>query len=338
MQPRRENQAPSDGGGEGLRDRRPRRGAASTRFPIVRRSAINGPTGQMSVGDTRNPLQIIELEVVARDGIEPSTRGFSGQLTACFGGRKPKKRNAFFKRRPNLPPRPSPDRTPRGRPTEPRRGAHAGQGVGRIATERGPNRAFLGARRGWENWEPGETDSTANGVSSRTVQGLKATKSRTLLIGAFERANTGLSPPIRTRGRGRGRPGSQEIANLCEQCHLKIDFPIPADQLSGDKEDNYDYEYCDQCARAVVRIAPKLTADITGRHSASPYISGMTSNPGIGFRRLCPASRYEGPYDHRTFGSFSPPSIPARAQSRICKPHVRTNHVILVATLPANNH
>ena len=43
-----------------------------TRFPIVRGSAIDGPG--WSAGDTRNPFRIIELEVVARDGIEPSTR------------------------------------------------------------------------------------------------------------------------------------------------------------------------------------------------------------------------------------------------------------------------
>ena len=116
----------------------------------------------------------------------------------------------------------------------------------------------------------------------------------------LERANTGLSPPICTRGRGCGRLRSQEIANLCEQCHLKIDLPVPADQFSGDKEDDYDCEYCDQCARVVVHIAPKLTVDITGRHSARPYSSGMMSNPRTGFRRFCSASRYEGPYDYRT--------------------------------------
>ena len=42
---------------------------------------------------------------------------------------------------------------------------------------------------------------------------------------------------------------------------MEIDLPIPADQLSGDKEDNYDYEYCEQCARVVVHIAPKLMVD-----------------------------------------------------------------------------
>jgi len=44
-------------------------------FPIVRGSAISGPG--WSAGDTRNPSQITELEVVASDGIEPSTRGCS---------------------------------------------------------------------------------------------------------------------------------------------------------------------------------------------------------------------------------------------------------------------
>jgi hypothetical protein len=48
--------------------------APPTHFPIVRGSAINGPG--WSAGDARNRIQIIELEVVARDGIEPSTRWF----------------------------------------------------------------------------------------------------------------------------------------------------------------------------------------------------------------------------------------------------------------------
>ena len=46
-----------------------------THFPIVRGSAIDGHG--WSAGDARNPLRIMKLEVVARDGIEPSTRGFS---------------------------------------------------------------------------------------------------------------------------------------------------------------------------------------------------------------------------------------------------------------------
>jgi hypothetical protein len=69
-----------------LSRRRPGRrvqGTQWTHFPIVRGSAIDGP-GQ-SAGDTRNPFRIIELEVVARDGIEPSTRGFSAARRAPSG-------------------------------------------------------------------------------------------------------------------------------------------------------------------------------------------------------------------------------------------------------------
>jgi hypothetical protein len=43
-------------------------------FPIVRGSAIDGHG--WSAGDTQNPFLIIELEVVARAGIEPATRGY----------------------------------------------------------------------------------------------------------------------------------------------------------------------------------------------------------------------------------------------------------------------
>ncbi len=49
--------------------------AASTRFPMVRGSAIDGPG--WSAGDAKTLLRINTLEVVARDGIEPSTRGSS---------------------------------------------------------------------------------------------------------------------------------------------------------------------------------------------------------------------------------------------------------------------
>jgi len=46
-----------------------------THFPIVRGSAIDAHG--WSAGDTPNPFRIIELEMVARAGIEPATRGFA---------------------------------------------------------------------------------------------------------------------------------------------------------------------------------------------------------------------------------------------------------------------
>ena len=57
-------------------------------FPIVRGSAIDGHG--WSTGDARNPSEIIELKMVARDGIEPSTRGFSVAPRVAFGAGKPK--------------------------------------------------------------------------------------------------------------------------------------------------------------------------------------------------------------------------------------------------------
>jgi len=36
-----------------------------------------------------------QLEMVARDGIEPSTRGFSGRRRVDFGVSKPKKENGI---------------------------------------------------------------------------------------------------------------------------------------------------------------------------------------------------------------------------------------------------
>ena len=56
-----------------------------------------------------------KLEVVARDGIEPSTRGFSIQRTGRFGASKLKAGNALPRERPNCPPRPSLFRIPLGR-------------------------------------------------------------------------------------------------------------------------------------------------------------------------------------------------------------------------------
>ena len=57
-------------------------------------------------------MQFMNLEVVAGDGVEPSTRGFSRQLKTRWTWS-----------------------------TEPRRGGHARQRVAGIATELGPNRA-----------------------------------------------------------------------------------------------------------------------------------------------------------------------------------------------------
>jgi len=60
-------------------------------------------------------MKFMYLEVAARDGIEPSTRGFSRQLTSQFGASKPKKRDEFSRGGPNRPRRPSPYRTQRAR-------------------------------------------------------------------------------------------------------------------------------------------------------------------------------------------------------------------------------
>ena len=79
-------------------------------FPIVRGSAIDGHG--WSTGDARNPSEIIELKMVARDGIEPSTRGYSVARRAEFGTSKPKTGNGFSTGRPNRPRRPRPYRTP----------------------------------------------------------------------------------------------------------------------------------------------------------------------------------------------------------------------------------
>jgi hypothetical protein len=82
--------------GHGLRTKGPRVGCASNRS---------------RAGDARNRMQFNELEMVTRDGIEPSIREFSRQLTACFGLRKPKT-GAGAKRVVELAPsRPSGDRT-----------------------------------------------------------------------------------------------------------------------------------------------------------------------------------------------------------------------------------
>ncbi len=94
----------SDAGGP----RRRPPGPVSTNFPIVRGSAIDGPG--WSAGDVRNRRRIIELEVVARDGIEPSTRGFSVRRRARFGAPKPKNVEGFPRARPNRLARPSPCR------------------------------------------------------------------------------------------------------------------------------------------------------------------------------------------------------------------------------------
>jgi len=55
-------------------------------------------------------MKFQKLEVVARDGIEPSTRGFSIQPRPSFGASKPKTGNEFSRGRPSRPTQPSPYR------------------------------------------------------------------------------------------------------------------------------------------------------------------------------------------------------------------------------------
>jgi len=93
-------------------------------------------------------MRIKKLEVVARVGIEPSTRGFSVRLRAQFGASKPKTGKDFLPGGPNRRSRPSLSRTgtPEFRPNP--RGPDPDQRLARIATERfpspGPNGAALG--------------------------------------------------------------------------------------------------------------------------------------------------------------------------------------------------
>ena len=95
-----------------------------------------------------NPMRFIDLEVVARDGIEPSTRGFSRRRRGRFGASKPKTGDEFSRGRPNRPRRPSPYRTEPRNSDRTARGPDSVQRLARIATERFPNRAPNGAALG----------------------------------------------------------------------------------------------------------------------------------------------------------------------------------------------
>jgi len=86
--------------------------------------------------------------VVARAGIEPSTRGFSRRRRARLGASKPKKRNEFSTSRPNRLARPSPYRTGAGKSCLSLAVPHPGQRLAGVATELFPNRAPNGAAPG----------------------------------------------------------------------------------------------------------------------------------------------------------------------------------------------
>jgi len=105
-------------------------------------------------GRCPEPRQIMELEMVARDGIEPSTRGFSVRRRARFGASKPKSGDASPPRRPNRPTRPSLCRTGTGNSGRARSVAHAGQRLARIATEPFPNRQPNWAALGFGSLAP----------------------------------------------------------------------------------------------------------------------------------------------------------------------------------------
>jgi hypothetical protein len=82
-----------------------------------------------------NPLRFKKLELVARGGIEPPTRGFSVRRRARFGASKPRTENAFLRSRPNRPSRPTPCRTEARLGRSSSRCAHAGQRLARHRTE-----------------------------------------------------------------------------------------------------------------------------------------------------------------------------------------------------------
>ena len=110
-------------------------------------------------------MQFMSLEVVARDGIEPSTRGFSIQRRAQFGASKTKNRKGFQRGRPNRPAGPNAYRTQQGpadrTPARGPRGSTSWTHHDRAGTERG---RFLGAPA-----RLGETENLANLRTSRTM-------------------------------------------------------------------------------------------------------------------------------------------------------------------------
>jgi len=73
-----------------------------THFPIVAGQPSMGTDGPRAVPGTR--CESWGLGMVARDGIEPTTRGFSVARRARFGAGKAKKRNEFSRHRPNRTP------------------------------------------------------------------------------------------------------------------------------------------------------------------------------------------------------------------------------------------
>src|SRR5512144_2618497 len=90
---------------------------------------------------------IKDLGVVARDGIEPSTRGFSVRRSPTEPLSKRKKGKGARRRRPSRAPRPSPCRASFGPADQTPACCHARQRVAAIATERGPNRGRAGVAR-----------------------------------------------------------------------------------------------------------------------------------------------------------------------------------------------
>ena len=84
-------------------------------------------------------MRFKKVEVVARGGIEPPTRGFSVRRRARFPLTNPKTGKEFLAGPPNRPTRPSPYRTGTPPVQSRRRTAHAGQQLARDRTELPPN-------------------------------------------------------------------------------------------------------------------------------------------------------------------------------------------------------
>ena len=98
-------------------------------------------TSRQSAGDTQNPKRIMELEVVAKVGIEPTTRGFSVRRRGRLGAGTAKTGKRFPLGRPNHPARPRPSRTGTLKTWAESWRANPVQRLRRITTEHLPNRA-----------------------------------------------------------------------------------------------------------------------------------------------------------------------------------------------------
>ena len=154
-------------------------------------------------------MQINKLEVVARDGIEPSTRGFSIQRRGRFGASKPKKRDEFSAAptEPPSPTEPIPNPAGAGRP-------NPGAGAMRVNELRASRPSFFRTGHRPRRWTTGAQTTEAQ-ISTFSPEVSRDSRRRPQQLQCSKTPDPPIGPaPV--SGQGRSHLGSGDRSYLSD--------------------------------------------------------------------------------------------------------------------------